>query len=110
MPEGIAITATSPTFYSAENTAKRACGSAFSPPKGCHVAAGRMVLNDSAEAGYRAVLTYKDGATTAHPFQTMQEGEAFIRSEVPMPPLPAKRQEPELGRDESRTRPEALKR
>ena len=30
---------------------------------------------------YKAVITYEDGRTSEHPFQTMKDGEAFLRGE-----------------------------
>ena len=49
------------------------------------VIGGRIVLTPDAETPYKVVLQYLDGEDTEHPFQTMREGEAFIRGEFPVP-------------------------
>lgn len=41
---------------------------------------GRMVLTPEATSPFIAVLTYEDGHTSEHPFQSLREGEAFLRS------------------------------
>ena len=44
-----------------------------------------MVLTPGAEMPYKAVLQYLDGDETEHPFRKLQDGEAFIRGEFPLP-------------------------
>lgn len=41
---------------------------------------GRMVLTPGNAGLFKAVVTYEDGHTTEHPFETLQDGEAFLRS------------------------------
>lgn len=41
---------------------------------------GRMVVVPGTTNQFRAVLTYEDGHTSEHPFASLQEGEAFLRS------------------------------
>lgn len=76
---------TSAPFYAEEATAGRVVGGAVSPGTKSPLAGGQMVLSGRGTSAYTAVLTYEDGTTTSHPFETLREGEAFIRSETPMP-------------------------
>lgn len=39
-----------------------------------------MVLTPGNAGLFKAVVTYEDGHTTEHPFGTLQDGEAFLRS------------------------------
>jgi hypothetical protein len=38
-----------------------------------------MVLTPGNAGLFKAVVTYEDGHTTEHPFDTLQDGEAFLR-------------------------------
>jgi hypothetical protein len=53
--------------------------------KSRRVQGGRVVVTPEAEAPYKVVLNYFDGEETEHPFQTVREGEDFIRGEFPVP-------------------------
>ena len=51
----------------------------------CRVAiSGRITKNADCALPYKAVLRYRKGRNTQHPFATMHEGEAFIRREAPL--------------------------
>jgi hypothetical protein len=49
------------------------------------VLGGRVVITPEGKAPYKVVLQYFDGEQTEHPFQTVREGEDFIRGEFPVP-------------------------
>lgn len=49
-------------------------------------AAGRVVCTPRAEVPYMVILTREGGGTSEHAFSTMQEAEAFIRRNTPLPP------------------------
>jgi len=40
---------------------------------------GRIVLTNGNPGPFKAILVYEDGHTSEHPFQSLQEGEAFLR-------------------------------
>ena len=46
---------------------------------------GRIVRTPKKGKPYKVVLEHEQGADTEHPVSTMQEGEAFIRSQTPTP-------------------------
>lgn len=50
-------------------------------------AAGRVVRTPDAELPYKAVMTRSGAADTERAFATVQECEAFIRRNTPVPPL-----------------------
>ena len=62
----------------------RAAEAQLPPDRRVH--AGHIVSTPGEAKPYKAVLQYAEGENTEHPFETMRAGEAFIRSESPMPP------------------------
>ena len=48
--------------------------------------AGRVVCTSGAELPYKVILSHEGGVTSEHAFSTMQEAEAFIRRNTPLPP------------------------
>lgn len=48
--------------------------------------AGRVVCTPGAEMPYKVILSREDGGTSEYAFSTMQEAEAFIRRNTPLPP------------------------
>jgi hypothetical protein len=50
---------------------------------------GRMVLTPGEVQPYKVVLEHAQSNDTEHAFATMREGEAFIRSELPVTPAAA---------------------
>ena len=46
---------------------------------------GHFVLTPEGSMPYKVVLHYRVGENTEHEFPTVRAGEAFIRSECPMP-------------------------
>ena len=72
--------------FSAVETARRRWNGAHQPSNDRTVLGGRMAKNSSALWPYKAILEYSDGLSSNHLFQTMRSGEAFIRSETPIPP------------------------
>jgi hypothetical protein len=47
------------------------------------VISGQMVQTPKAELAYKVVLDHADGSQSEHVFQTMREGEAFIKRRMP---------------------------
>lgn len=50
------------------------------------VISGRIVHRGRPDSHYMVELTHEDGHKSEHPFATMREGEAFIKSAAPTPP------------------------
>ena len=46
---------------------------------------GRIVRTPEESKPYKVVLEHEEGADTEHPMETMKEGEAFIREQMPTP-------------------------
>jgi hypothetical protein len=71
--------------FSAEETARRRW---TGPPAvdeevtitGSYITKSTLMLSP-----YEVVLEFSDGSKTVYPFETMRAGEAFIRSEAPIP-------------------------
>lgn len=71
--------------FTAQEAARRRWSTAGQPNQERTVISGRIMKNGSVLSPYKAVLEYSDGSNTHHPFKTMRAGEAFVRSEAPMP-------------------------
>ena len=71
--------------FSAEETARRRWSKPARAGEEMIVTNSYIAKSTRALSPYDAVLEFSDGSKTLHPFETMRAGEAFIRSEAPMP-------------------------
>lgn len=71
--------------FSAEETARRRWTRTTRAGEEVILTSSYITKSTGALSPYEAVLEFSDGSKTLHPFETMRAGEAFIRSEAPMP-------------------------
>ena len=96
MPDRPTNPAMHPSYYGAGESPDSAEQAPLSPTR--VVKSGQVVQTPKGPEAYSVVLNYADGQSSAHPFKTIRAGEAFIRSESPMPPRIARPETPESSR------------